>query len=144
MPQLTDFESLVIVHWFNVCARAISKAAQADDLTDDQVQRLTECSDRLASTAANMADNIAQTNFQDADRAFGDISDGASQAAKVAQTMSADYKKANDELALGAQMITFGVAVLTGNYGSALGGLIKIVGAPKGGQGAKDPGSADS
>ena len=77
--------------------------------------------------------------FQDAGQAFQDISDAASQATKVANKLSNDATKLNNMLHIATKLVTFGTAVLRGNYGTALTDLIGLVGAPTTGQGAQDP-----
>jgi hypothetical protein len=140
MPQhLSQLEALTISHWFNLVARDLTDAASQDGLSVSDVKQLTESSDQIASVAANLAANAVQTVFKNADTAFGDISDAASQAANTADRMSKQIAQVNNLLSIGAAMFSFGVDVLTGNYGAALSALVKLVGQPTKGQGANAP-----
>jgi hypothetical protein len=137
--NLSQIESLTIAHWFTVAARALTNAATQPGLSGQQVTDLTNRSNQLATTAANMATNAVQVIFTDADSAFTQISDAASQAAKVADQLSGDISKINNILDVAGKLVSFGTAVLTGSYGTAIGILIAAVGKPTSGQGANAP-----
>lgn len=136
MQNLSDYECLVISHWFNAVARVLSSMATADGLSDQQVAQLTNISDSLADDAANLATQVAQTTFTDAAAAFRQISDIASQANTTATQLSKSIANANAVMQIGAKMIGLGAAIVTGNFGGAVSDLIGLVGTPTPGQGA--------
>lgn len=139
---LSNYEGLVIAHWFNSCARALTAAASQDGASLDAFSSLTQASSDLATMAANLATAILQQTFANADAAFAEISDAASQAAKTAQALANSIKEVDKELAIGKTMLLFGTAVLSGNYFAALKQLVTLVGQPQKGQGAQDPGAS--
>jgi methyl-accepting chemotaxis protein len=139
MQSLSPLEALTISHWYALIARALANASTLPDLTVQQNSDLTNLSENIAATSSNLATDALQVTFQDASKAFGEISDAASQAAKTAQQLALDASQVNTLLQIGAKVIALGAAVMTGNYGAAIGDLIGLVGNPIAGQGATDP-----
>jgi hypothetical protein len=139
MQKMSALESLTIAQWYAVTARALSNASTLPGLSQQNVDALTQASNRLADQSSNLATKAAQVEFADAGKAFQDISDAASQASGATDKLANDVKQVNTLLNIAADLITFSSAVLTGNYGAALTNLVALVGRPTPGQGAQDP-----
>lgn len=139
MQTMSALEALTIAHWYALVARTLSNASTLPGLTQQQVDSLAKASNDVAGASSNLATKAIQVEFANAGKAFGDISDAASQASKVADRLAADARKVNDVLHVATSLLSFSTAVLTGNYGNALTALVTLVGQPAPGQGANDP-----
>jgi len=127
---MTQPQALQISALFNkVSAALVTASTHVPPADADEIDRLTDCAEQVADAAANVATNAAQTQFADAGKAFQEISTAAGNASDTADSICADVAKVGKILDIGAKIVSFGTAVVSGNYAAALTDLVNATNA---------------